>query len=389
MRRLIFIVLGFAFLYSCDFTEEEKDNAFILKGQLERAENIAMSLEELTPQDLEPLDSIYTNSEGKFAYRQELDEASFFILRIDPENRITLLIEPGEVIEIRGDAKNLLATATTDGSVGSELMLKLNRRLAKSYLKMDSIADFFRESIYSPDYDKIRDEVVSKYSEIFQEQRDFNKQFVEENSKSLSSIIALNQYLGDRHLLTMSNHLDYFEKVRSDLSGIYPENKHVNDLNRQISVFKRRSYQRQSVEEQLAPGNIAPEVLMSDHEGNPVSLSSLEGKVVLIDFWASWCDLCREYNQKYKTIYEQYSKKGFEIYSISLDKDKYLWLNAIEEDDTDWIHVSDQRFMNSPAAGLYNVDGVPHNILIDRNRKIIAKKINPEQLEGFLKELLP
>jgi peroxiredoxin len=388
MKRISIIALLIISFWGCKQTQDPKDNAFIIKGKLENANSIVFAIDELAPKDLVPFDSILTDAEGNFAYRNNIEDAGFYIININRANSLTLLIEPGEVIDINGNANNLLNTAEISGSKGSSLMLSLNRKLATSYKILDSLADFYRESRFSPDFDNIRQTMNAEYVNVFESQRDFVKNFIDNNPKSLASIIALNQYLGDRMLLTMSDHFKYFEDLSNSLSNVYPTNKHVIDLKKQISTFKRRRIQLQQAEEQLSIGKKAPEIVMNNLQGQPVSLSSLTGNYVLIDFWAEWCDPCRQNNIKLKEIYKSYKGKGFEIYGISLDRSMNEWTRAIQEDKIDWIQVSDLQFWNSPIVGLYAIDGLPFNLLIDKEGIIIAKGISPKELNEILHEKL-
>ncbi|MFW5793261.1 MAG: redoxin domain-containing protein [Bacteroidota bacterium] len=387
-KFVLFLALLSAVFVGCESKKEKKDNHFLLKGKLKNAQNISFSIEELTPQDLIPIDSINTDNDGKFAFKKDIEEAGFYIIKINRENSVTLLVEPGEEITMNCNADSLLETCNINGSEGSQLMLNLNRQLANSYKLMDSLAILYRESRYSPDFDQITKEINIAYTEIFDKQREFNKTFIEANKKSLASIIALNQYLGDKMLLTMRNNFEYFDELSNSLSSRFPSNRHVLDLKKQISNFKRRSMQRKLAEEQLAIGKKAPEIIMNDPESNPIALSSLRGKVVLIDFWATWCPPCRQTNKELKSIYEEYESKGFEIYGISLDRQLDEWLQGIEEDNITWTQVSDLRFWNSPVVSLYNVEGIPHNVLIDKDGLIIDKGISTNQLEKILDEKL-
>jgi len=127
------------------------------------------------------------------------------------------------------------------------------------------------------------------------------------------------------------------------------------------------------------------DLTMNDTEDTPLTLSSLKGKIVLLDFWASWCGPCREENPTVKKAYAKFKDKGFEIYAISLDVKKDAWLKAIEEDGLPWLHVSDLK--NDTSAELYGVSGIPMNFLLDKDGIIIAKNLRGEALTKKLEEV--
>lgn len=132
-------------------------------------------------------------------------------------------------------------------------------------------------------------------------------------------------------------------------------------------------------------GDKAKEITLPDAKGKNINLSSLKGKVVLIDFWASWCVPCRKKVPEIKKTYSKFKPKGFEIYGISLDDDATSWKQALKEDRITWLHVNDAK---GDVAGLWNVNYIPNTFLLDKTGKIIAINPSLEELNTLLQKLL-
>jgi thiol-disulfide isomerase/thioredoxin len=138
----------------------------------------------------------------------------------------------------------------------------------------------------------------------------------------------------------------------------------------------------------LSPGKIAPDFSQSKQDGKPLKLSDLKGKVVLIDFWASWCGPCRRENPNVVKLYEKYQKNGFTVLSVSLDQNKDQWLAAVKKDNLTWPnHVSDLKGWSNEAAKQYKVTGIPFTVLVDKEGKIINKNLRGPELEKTLESI--
>lgn len=135
-------------------------------------------------------------------------------------------------------------------------------------------------------------------------------------------------------------------------------------------------------------GTQALEFSQADTTGKEVALSSFRGKYVLVDFWASWCKPCRMENPNVVDSYNEFKGKNFTVLGVSLDRDKEPWLQAIKDDKLTWTHVSDLQFWNNAVARLYGIEGIPANLLIDPNGKIVGKNLRGEELKSKLRALL-
>lgn len=179
----------------------------------------------------------------------------------------------------------------------------------------------------------------------------------------------------------------------SEVAGMYADMATAKTLLDGLSKDLRKSDMAKELEQRIAAerltaiGKPAPAFTQNDVSGKPLSLADLKGKVVLLDFWASWCSPCRAENPNMLKQYKIYKDKGFEILSVSLDAKKNDWIKAIEEDGLPWLHVSDLKGWNNAAGRLYGVRGVPACYLIDRDGKIIADNVRGEKLNEKLSEI--
>ncbi|MDP4208481.1 MAG: TlpA disulfide reductase family protein [Bacteroidota bacterium] len=171
--------------------------------------------------------------------------------------------------------------------------------------------------------------------------------------------------------------LKELDSITNTFDATVKKTVYVKMLKEYIDVLKK-----------VEVGQPAVDFTMNTPEGKPLKLSSLYGKYLLIDFWASWCQPCRQENPNVVAVYKKYSHKGFDILGVSLDKKKDAWLEAIKADKLTWHHVSDLKFWSNEAAKTYGVRSIPSNVLIDPKGIIIAKNLKGEELDHKLQLLL-
>jgi thiol-disulfide isomerase/thioredoxin len=144
----------------------------------------------------------------------------------------------------------------------------------------------------------------------------------------------------------------------------------------------------------LEPGSVAPAIALPDLKGNTIELKSFEGKLVLIDFWATWCSPCIKEQPELAELYKKYKAstftkgKGFEIYGVSFDTDKATWASTISKLNIQWTQVSDLKYWRSPVTKTYNIQALPFNVLIDGNGIILARNLHGKELTQFIKSLV-
>lgn len=148
--------------------------------------------------------------------------------------------------------------------------------------------------------------------------------------------------------------------------------------------------QMQVQQQSVKVGSVPPDITMQSPDGKIYSLSQLKGKIVLLDFWASWCGPCRKTNPELVRIYNKFKNQNFTVFSVSLDRNAQSWRQAIFKDNLTWeYHVSDLQYWNSTAAKLYNVNSIPRTFLIDKDGKVAATNLIPgPQLEQAIQRLL-
>jgi peroxiredoxin len=310
-------------------------------------------------------------TDGSYIMSVPISDPNLYKLRFDQTNFMWLILTPGEKITITPTGSKLGPDATVKGSHHTELLYSALRKSRTFDLKRDSLNKAYNNVQSLPAHDSLSAIIIRDFTANDSIQKVTLMNLVEKEPGSLAWMFFTDKF-------DITNDFAFVDVLDKALTKAYPVNAFVKQYHEQVEM-----------ERKTAIGQPAPDITLPDADGNMRSLSSLKGKVVLLDFWASWCGPCRKENPYVVNVYNKYHEKGFEIFSVSLDKDRNAWLKAIAADNLSWPdHVSDLKYWRSEGAAIYGVTAIPFSVLIDREGRIVAKKLRGDALENKVSELL-
>ena len=346
-------------------------DGYEISGQLKNAPaGTVLHLSELTVNQFVEKGQTKTDASGKFTLKGVAATPGIFQLKVDEANQVLLLLDNKTHVQLSGDAKSLTATYTVKGSKDAEVLRQLTQVMQGTKGQLDGLSQRFNAAGQAGKTEEMK--AIEKEYYVIQGGNTVKvKTLIRQNAATVVGGFAVGAFLNPEEEFSFSDSIAAIQRRAN------PNSPFTKELTARLEPLRA-----------TAQGTMAPEINLATPTGPKLALSSLRGKYVLIDFWASWCGPCRQENPNVVKAYNQFKDKGFTIYSVSLDQDKAKWERAIASDGLTWNHVSDLAGWNSVAGAAYGVKAIPQSFLIDPQGKIIAKNLRGEALVAKLAEVL-
>jgi peroxiredoxin len=369
-------------LFSCN--EKEETGKFSLNGDLKNLPDQKVYLEQIyfSNQDPQVLDTAEVK-DGKFMLSSIAPEEGLYRIRFEKVNSGFVFINDKPSISFKADMNDVSLEGPSFNSPANTALKNFLINIEtqrKSLVATSAVIDSLRKLT---GVDSLLTAENTKLGNINSNYNKFLTTYIDTSSQPVVTMFVLGYTEGvDPAILKpiVPNLIKRFPNHQG-IAGI------VSRFNEMMADMEKPKPQTKGMP---AVGSIAPDFTMNDTEGKPFTLSSLRGKYVLVDFWASWCGPCRGENPNVVAAYNKYKDKNFTILGVSLDEDKASWLKAIQADNLTWKQVSDLKYWQNATVELYGYGetGIPYNVLLDPQGKIIATALRGSDLGKKLAEVL-
>ena len=368
MKKLIIISLILSIIVSCSNNNETKNN-FTINGIVENQTNGTIFLKKRVDGEWIILDSTELNK-GNFKFLGHIELPEQYYIQITEKNLIPVFVESSIIIlDAKTDSIGNITDTKITGSASNNDYQIFTKKVAVFDQKSNDLWKQWKEAKEAGNKD-LMEKIENDNNEIDNDMKKFIIDYVLKNNNNVVSayITLRNSY---------QFNLNELDSITSNFTNEISESKYVALLKDRVEVLKN-----------VAIGKPFIDITLNDTAGNPVSLSSLKGKYILLDFWASWCGPCRAENPNVVAAYNDFKDKGFDVYGVSLDKNKEKWIEGINQDGLVWTNVSDLKGWQCAARDDYGFNSIPHSVLINKNGIIIAKNLRGDELREKLEEVI-